>query len=283
MHITGAADGPPQKVGVAITDVMTGVLSAGAVCVTSAHLPSALPSAPRRRCAALQFRSSCGGDGRGQHIQSSLLETQVFALANVASNWLTAGQEAQRLGNAHASIVPYQTFQACDCELVVGAGNNKQVVMQRACFLLTHSKSLQFVSLCGALGLPDLPNDSRFISNAQRVANRVELQQVLQAVFLQQHAQHWVQLLNDAGVPAQPINNMSARPPSCPVLAHSNFRERVFAHEQVRARDMVQQYTHPHLGVVSCVGHPVKFRFFPSPGSLANFHSFEFWNSPICG
>ena len=58
----------------------------------------------------------------------------MFALANVASNWLTAGQEAQRLGNAHASIVPYQTFQASDCELVVGAGNNKQVlVMERVC------------------------------------------------------------------------------------------------------------------------------------------------------
>ena len=78
-------------------------------------------------CAALQHRSSCGGDGLGQHIQSSLLETQVFALANVASNWLTAGQEAQRLGNAHPSIVPYQTFKAADCELAVGAGNNKQV------------------------------------------------------------------------------------------------------------------------------------------------------------
>ena len=69
------------------------------------------------------------------------------------------------------------------------------------------------MSLCRALGLPDLPNDPRFCSNAQRVANRAELQRELQAVFQQQLAQHWVQLLNDAGVPAQPINNMSACPP----------------------------------------------------------------------
>lgn len=213
MHITGAADGRPQKVGVAITDVMTGVLSAGAVC------------------AALQHRSSCGDQGRGQHIEASLLETQVFSLANIASNWLTAGQEAQRLGNAHPSIVPYQTFEAADYEFAVGAGNNKQ-----------------FLSLCRALALHDLPNDPRFSSNAQRVANRVELQRVLQSLFLQQNAQHWVQLLNSAGVPAQPINNM----------------EKVFGHEQVKARDMVQQYTHPALGVINCVGHPVKFSRTPA-------------------
>ena len=69
---------------------------------------------------------------------------------------------------------------------------------------------VQFLSLCRALALHDLPNDPRFSSNAQRVANRVELQRVLQSLFLQQNAQHWVQLLNSAGVPAQPINNMCA-------------------------------------------------------------------------
>jgi crotonobetainyl-CoA:carnitine CoA-transferase CaiB-like acyl-CoA transferase len=126
MHITGAAGGRAQKVGVAITDVMTGVLSAGAVCVACDYTPT-LPSTPQNRCAALQHRSSCGDQGLGQHIEASLLETQVFSLANIASNWLTAGQEAQRLGNAHPSIVPYQTFEAADCEFAVGAGNNKQV------------------------------------------------------------------------------------------------------------------------------------------------------------
>ena len=129
MHITGAAGGPPQKVGVAITDVMTGVLSAGAVCVVCQRLAVFFWSRPetRSRCAALQFRSSCGGTAGGQYIQSSLLETQVFSLANIASNWLSAGQEAKRLGNEHPSIVPYQTFAAADCDVAVGAGNNKQV------------------------------------------------------------------------------------------------------------------------------------------------------------
>ena len=118
--------------GVAITDVMTGVLSAGAVCAVFSQRGRLLPVSTkfqltlRNRCAALQHRSSCGPLGLGQHIQSSLLETQVFSLANIAANWLTAGQEAQRLGNAHPSIVPYQTFKAADCELAVGAGNNKQ-------------------------------------------------------------------------------------------------------------------------------------------------------------
>jgi hypothetical protein len=119
-------------VGVAITDVMTGVLSAGAVCAVFSQRGRLLPVSTkfqltlRNRCAALQHRSSCGPSGLGQHIQSSLLETQVFSLANIAANWLTAGQEAQRVGNAHPSIVPYQTFKAADCELAVGAGNNKQ-------------------------------------------------------------------------------------------------------------------------------------------------------------
>jgi succinate--hydroxymethylglutarate CoA-transferase len=193
-----------------------------------------------------------------------LLETQVFSLANIASNWLTAGQEAERLGNAHPSIVPYQTFQAADCELAVGAGNNKQVRVYRVSLCFVRDR-LQFSSLCHALGLSSLPDDLRFCSNSQRVVNRVELQRILQAVFQQQNAQHWVQLLNGAGVPAQPINNMFATSQffiPFHIWTHArDFRQRVFEHEQIRARDMVMQYQHPAFGPVKCVGHPIKFRY----------------------
>ena len=140
--------------------------------------------------------------------------------------------------------------------------------------------SPQFTSLCLALALPSLPHDPRFCSNAQRVANRAELQPLLQHVFQQRDAQHWVRLLNDAGVPAQPINNMLSYPPLPPPSSLPKAcacREKVFQHEQVKARGMVQQYQHPALGLISCVGHPVKFRcvlFLSGPCYT--------WCSPAC-
>lgn len=170
MSITGEEAGPPCKVGVAITDVATGILAQGAIS------------------AALYARERTG---RGQKVDLSLLETQVAVLINQASNYLLAGIIPKRSGSLHPSIVPYQAFRAKDIYVTVGAGNDDI-----------------FRRLCGALGVPEVAEDPRFKTNPDRVKNRASLEEILQERLKTKTAAEWFQILSLAGVPCGPVNTL---------------------------------------------------------------------------
>lgn len=169
-HITGPEDGEPCKVGVAMTDLSTGLYAYGSVM------------------AALLYRSKTG---RGQHIDCNLLSTQVASLVNIASNYLNSGEEAKRRGTAHASIVPYQAFPTKDGYVMAGAGNDKQ-----------------FQILCKCLKLNDVGNNPKFSTNRQRVTHRKELLQIIINRFKSKNTSEWLEILEDSGIPYGPINNI---------------------------------------------------------------------------
>jgi crotonobetainyl-CoA:carnitine CoA-transferase CaiB-like acyl-CoA transferase len=166
MAITGEADGEPVKVGVAVVDVLAGYAAATAI------LAAAL-------------------EGEGKHIEISLLEVALSSLVNLAQSALVTGEEPGRYGNAHPSIVPYQTFAASDAPVAVAGGND--AIFRR---------------LCGALGRPELADDERFRTNRERVAHRDELIAELTAVFATRPADEWVATLVEAGVPAGKVRGV---------------------------------------------------------------------------
>lgn len=170
MSITGEPDGDPMKVGVAVTDLTTGMMAAFGIT------------------AALHHRDQTG---TGQRVDVSLLETQVAWLANVASNYLVSGKAPGRLGNAHPNIVPYQAVEARDRQLVVAVGNDQQ-----------------FQRFCDLLGLPDLAHDPRFATNPARVANRAALLAIIAPVLRIREADEWIALLWERGIPGGPINSV---------------------------------------------------------------------------
>jgi crotonobetainyl-CoA:carnitine CoA-transferase CaiB-like acyl-CoA transferase len=174
MSVTGERDelpgGGPQKVGVALTDIMTGMYATVAVL------------------AALTHRDRTGD---GQHIDMALLDTQVAMLANVAGNYLNSGQRPRRWGNAHPNIVPYQTFACADGHLIVAAGNDGQY--------------RKFVE---AGGRPELARDERFATNPLRVLHRDVLVPLLADMVAAHGRDEWIARLEAAGVPCGPINGV---------------------------------------------------------------------------
>lgn len=212
MSITGQPGGPSTKVGVAVSDLTTGMMAAFSIL------------------AALRHRDQTGV---GQRVDLSLLETQVAWLANVSSAYFATGRPPQWQGNAHASIVPYQTFRARDREMVIAVGNDGQ-----------------FQKLCALLGRPDLAADPRFATNPARVAHRSDLVEILSGLLAEADVDHWVGLCWERGVPAGPINSL----------------DRVFSDPQVIHREMVQEIPHPTAGTVKQVGIPVKLS--ETPGEI---------------
>jgi crotonobetainyl-CoA:carnitine CoA-transferase CaiB-like acyl-CoA transferase len=213
MSITGERDdrpgGGPQKVGVALTDVMTGLYASVAVL------------------AALRGRDA---SGRGQHIDVSLLDVQIAALANQAANFLATGQAPRRLGNDHPSIVPYRAFPARDGHLIVAIGNDAQ-----------------FRSFCEVAGCPALADDERFRNNAARVRHRDALGGLLEEVTRKKTVDEWVALLERANVPGGPINTL----------------DRVFADPHVRARGTKVEVAHPRYGALDLVANPIRLSGTP--------------------
>ncbi|MCS7072011.1 MAG: CoA transferase, partial [Anaerolinea sp.] len=134
MSITGDPDGPPTKVGVAVSDVFAGLFACASILAALRHAERT---------------------GQGQHVDIALLDTQIAALVNIASNALVSGQIPTRMGSAHPSIVPYQPFMACDRSFSVAVGNDRQ-----------------FRALCAVVGHPEWADDPRFTTNPDRVANR---------------------------------------------------------------------------------------------------------------
>ena len=172
MSITGPEAGPPYKIGVAISDVIAGLFASSSILAALRHSERT---------------------GQGQHVDISLLDTQIAALVNVASNYLISGQTPPRYGNQHPNIVPYQTFEASDGAFVLACGSDGQ-----------------YSKLCALLDRPDLRDDARFATNPARVAHRALLVPILQDHFAQRPAAEWVERLLAAGIPAGPINDIPA-------------------------------------------------------------------------
>lgn len=209
MSITGEPDGEPQKAGVAIADLMTGMYATIAVL------------------AALNHRDRTGV---GQYIDLALLDVQVAMLANMGSNYLVSGEVPTRWGNAHANIVPYQTFATSDGHIIVAAGNDMQY--------------RRFVEVGGC---PELASDPRFITNPQRVELRDILVPMLAAMVRKKTKAAWLQLLEKAGVPCGPINNL----------------DEVFNDPQVQARRCVFELPHSTAGNVKLVANPIHMSATP--------------------
>ncbi len=175
MSITGEADdrpgGGPQKVGVAVSDLMTGMYATQAVLAALLH---------RER------------SGEGQYIDVALLDVQVAMLANMNTNYLVSGQPPRRWGNAHPNIVPYQAFRAADQWLVIAVGNDEQ-----------------FRRFCELCSRPDLHRDERFARNRDRVRNRDALVPIVAELVAARPAAWWIDGLERAGVPCGPINDLS--------------------------------------------------------------------------
>lgn len=176
MSLTGRSDAEegagPVKVGVALTDILTGLYSSVAIL------------------AALTAR---GTTGRGQHIDMALLDVQVACLANQAMNYLTTGNAPRRLGNAHPNIVPYQDFPTADGDFILTVGNDGQ-----------------FRKFCEVAGHREWADDPRFSSNKARVANRAELIPLIRQATVFKTTAEWVAALEEVGVPCGPINDLAA-------------------------------------------------------------------------
>jgi crotonobetainyl-CoA:carnitine CoA-transferase CaiB-like acyl-CoA transferase len=174
MSVTGERDdlpgGGPQRVGVPIVDLMTGMYASIAVCAAIAHRAVT---------------------GVGQHLDLALLDTQVAFLANQAANYLATGEVPQRLGNSHPNIVPYQTFATRDGNIILACGNDNL-----------------FVKFCDVAGCAHLAQDPRFSTNAKRVENRADITALLAEIFAARTTRDWVEALEAAGVPNGPINNI---------------------------------------------------------------------------
>lgn len=204
MSLTGEPDGQPMKVGVAVTDLFTGMYAATAIL------------------AALHERSK---SGLGEYIDLSLFEVQIATLANQSYNYLVGGKVPQRRGNAHPNIVPYQAFEASDGYLVVAVGNDTQ-----------------FTRFAAVIEHPELAEDPKFRRNASRVHNREELVRLIAARMRQDTVAEWLTRLDQANVPAGPINDLDA----------------VFNDDHVRQSGLVGTLSTPG-GDVSAVNSPIHY------------------------
>ena len=175
MSITGRPDGEPgagpMKVGVALTDILTGLYATNAVL------------------AALAWREQ---SGEGQYIDMALLDVQVACLANQAMNYLATGSNPRRMGNAHPSIVPYQDFTTADGHMILAIGNDGQ-----------------FARFCEVAGRPELAADARFATNRARVENRAELIPLMNEITATRTTAEWIAQLEARAVPCGPINGLA--------------------------------------------------------------------------
>ena len=175
MSITGRADDEqgagPQKVGVALTDILTGLYAGNAILAALAHREKT---------------------GQGQHIDLALLDVQVACLANQAMNYLVSGRPPRRLGNGHPNIVPYQDFPTADGDMILAIGNDGQ-----------------FARFCELAGHAEWIGDERFATNAARVRHRAELIPLLRQATVMKTTAAWIALLEPAAVPCGPINDLA--------------------------------------------------------------------------
>jgi crotonobetainyl-CoA:carnitine CoA-transferase CaiB-like acyl-CoA transferase len=219
MSVTGEPDsapgGGPQRAGVPIADIITGMYASIAIC------------------AALAGRER---SGRGQQLDLALLDSQIALLAYQNTNYFSTGQPPKRIGNLHPNIVPYQPFRSSDGDVILACGNDNL-----------------FRKFCEAAGCTELVSDSRFATNGKRVENRVELTRLLQEVFGKKTTAEWVELLEAAGVPNGPINNIA----------------QVFEEPQVKARGVRLELANASGVKVPLVASPMRFSETPVEYRLA--------------
>jgi formyl-CoA transferase len=174
MSITGERDdlpgGGPQRVGIPIADIMTGMYATVAICAALAHREKS---------------------GAGQHLDLALLDTQVGVLANQGMNYLATGEAPGRIGNAHPNIVPYQPFRTKDGDVILACGNDNL-----------------FNKFCEVAGCQHLARDPRFSTNSKRVENRDAITSLLAEIFRKRTTREWCDALEAAGVPNGPINTL---------------------------------------------------------------------------
>ncbi len=204
MSITGEQEGAPSKVGVAIADVIAGLFAVSSILAALRHAEHT---------------------GEGQQLDVALLDTQIAALVNVASSALVSGETPARYGNAHASIVPYQTFRASDGEFALAVGNDRQ-----------------FAQLCQLIERPAWADDPRFATNPARVHNRDALIALLSDVFVTRPAAEWVAGALALGIPAGTLNTVS----------------QILDDPQVQARGLIHE-----IDALRLVGPPVGFSATP--------------------
>jgi crotonobetainyl-CoA:carnitine CoA-transferase CaiB-like acyl-CoA transferase len=209
MSVTGEPDGEPQRAGVPIADIITGMYASIAVCAALAHREHS---------------------GQGQHLDLALLDSQIALLAYQNTNFFATGVPPRRIGNLHPNIVPYQPFRAADGELILACGNDNL-----------------YRRFCEAAGCPELARDPRFATNGKRVENRAELTRLLGDVFSKRTKREWLEVLEAAGVPNGPINDVG----------------QVFEEPQVKARGVRIELEHPAAGKLPMVASPMRFSGTP--------------------
>lgn len=230
MSITGHADGEPGggplRVGYSVSDITAGFYAVAAIL------------------AALRHRDMVSG--LGQHIDLALLDAQVASISHVAMMYLVSGRQPPRLGNVSPITCPWQSFVCADGEIVVAVGNDPQ-----------------FVAMCRVMGVPELAQDERFLTNPLRAKNRLQLIPQLAAIMLQRTVKDWYDAFEAAGVPSGPINDFA----------------QVFEDPQVVHRQMQFRMPHPAAGSVPQVANPVRFSASPveyrRPPPLLGQHTAE--------
>lgn len=209
MSVTGEAEGAPQRAGVPVADIITGMYASIAVCAALAHRAQT---------------------GIGQHLDLALLDSQIALLAYQNTNYFATGKPPRRIGNLHPNIVPYQPFRTADGDVIIACGNDGQ-----------------YRKFCAAAGCNELADDARFATNAKRVENRAELTRLLAEVFRRRSTREWVALLEAAGIPNGPINDIA----------------QVFEEPQVKARGVRTELRHAAGGMLPMVASPMRFSETP--------------------
>ncbi|WP_164670051.1 CaiB/BaiF CoA transferase family protein [Virgibacillus doumboii] len=209
MSITGDTESGPQKMGVAITDILTGLYAC--IGIQGALLERAQ-------------------SGKGQKLDISLYDSAVSALVNIGSNYLMAEKIPKALGNQHANIVPYQTFQTADGEMVIAVGNDNQ-----------------FKKLCTIMGKPEYASDKRFRTNPDRVDHRKKLVPLLQDIFSTETTVYWQEKCQQNNIPCGPIQTI----------------DQVANDPQLNERDMFIDCQHPTAGDIRMIGSPLKLSRTP--------------------
>lgn len=214
MAITGHADdqpgGGPQKVGLIVSDLMAGMYASVAIL------------------AALEHRDAVSGEG--QYIDLALLDSQVAALSHSAMGYLVSGDPVPRCGTQSPTAAPSQMYRCQDGAVMLVVGNKAQ-----------------WEKFAAAMGHPDLPADTRFATNQDRIRHRAELNAILDPIFDSRPRQHWIDVLAEAGVPCGPVNQL----------------HEVFADPQVRERGMVVHLPHPQREAMPMLANPIRLSETP--------------------
>jgi crotonobetainyl-CoA:carnitine CoA-transferase CaiB-like acyl-CoA transferase len=210
MSITGEADGPPLRLGVAITDIVSGLFAAQGVM------------------SALIAREKTG---RGQRVDIGMLDATAALLTYQAGNYFATGQVPSRMGNRHPTIVPYESFRAADGDFVIAGGNDE--IWRR---------------LCAVIGRPELADDPRYRTNADRAPRHAEVKAELERALQTRTRDEWVRELTNAGVPCGSVREISE----------------VLADPQIVAREMVRDVEHSTIGTARVINSPVKMSDTPT-------------------